>query len=233
MKQSKKVKRKISFKGLIFLILILYLLGSTVYYLLTKPIKNIEVEGNKYVSTAEILSLSGLDKNPTILQVSRLKISKELKTNPLIKSVSVYKNYLGKVKLVIEENRPLFINKLNNNVVLSSGDTIDDTTAFLGLPILVNYVPQDIYEDFIKGLSKIDVDIVEKISEIEYSPDKSEEVVFDENRFLLRMNDKNRVYINTPNILKLNNYNRIYSEVGGGGTLLLDSNSSNYIFNAK
>jgi cell division protein FtsQ len=230
MKKEKK-KKRISFKAFLFLALLIYLIGTGVYMVFTRPIKNIEVQGNKYVSTAEILKLSGLDQYPTIMQVSSLKINKLLKENKLINNAVVKKNFLGSVTLIITENRPLFINALNNELVVSSGETIANDGTYLGYPILVNYVPNNIYEDFIKGMNKIDEEIITKISEIEYAPDKNDTIVLDDARFLLRMNDTNKVYINTPNIGKLNNYNKIYAKVGGGGTLLLDSNSPNYIFN--
>ena len=49
--------------------------------------------------------------------------------------------------------------------------------------------------------------MIEMISEIEYSPSKSGEIIIDDTRFLLRMNDGNQVYINLININFYNLYN--------------------------
>ena len=223
-----KVKRKINFKGLLIIILILYLIGSIIYYLFTIPLKNITIEGNNYVTDQEIITSSGLSTYPNVFRISSLKIAKDLKQNPLISNVFIHKNYLGKITISITENEPLFYNDLTHKTVLADGKEIDNT--FLGIPTLINYTPTDIYSDLITGLNKIDRNILLKISELEYSPDKNGEIVFDLNRFILKMNDGNIVYINTPNIKKLNNYDAIYEEVGSKGILYLDSASDNYIY---
>lgn len=225
---GKKVKRKISIKGLLFLILIIYLIGSVFYYLFTMPIKNIIINGNNYVTDEEIIKTSALENYPNIFKISSLKIKKELKQNTLIKDVKISKNLLGKITINITENEPLFYNTLTHKTILE--DERDTDKTIIGIPTLINYVPTDIYSDLINGLSKIDRNILTNISEIEYSPSKNGEIVFDELRFILRMNDGNTVYINTPNIKKLNNYNIIYSEISGKGILYLDSASDNYIF---
>lgn len=229
MKKQKEVKRKINKKGLIFLILILYIIGNVIYYVFTLPVKNVIVEGNKNLETAEIIEKSGLDKSTSLFKTSVLKVQKNLKELDLVDKVEVKKSLNGKITIKITENKPLFINLLENKLVLSNKESINYTKTY-GVPTLINYVPSDIYDELIYGMNKIDPDIINKISELEYSPDKSGEIVFDDARFLLRMNDGNIVYINTPNITKLNNYNTIYAEVGSKGILLLDSSSQNYIF---
>ncbi len=229
MKKQKEVKRKINKKGLIFLILILYIIGNVIYYVFTLPVKNVIVEGNKNLETAEIIEKSGLDKSTSLFKTSVLKVQRNLKELDLVDKVEVKKSLNGKITIKITENKPLFINLLENKLVLSNKESINYTKTY-GVPTLINYVPSDIYDELIYGMNKIDPDIINKISELEYSPDKSGEIVFDDARFLLRMNDGNIVYINTPNITKLNNYNTIYAEVGSKGILLLDSSSQNYIF---
>lgn len=229
MKKEKKVKKKINIKGLIFLILIIYLIFNLFYFIIRRPIKNIIVKGNTYVSTTNIIEKSGINEQSTLFNTSILKTEKNLKENKIIKKVKISKSLFGKITITIEENKPLFINLLEDKLILSDGNGIEYDNTY-SVPILINYVPESTYKELISGMNKLDDDIITKISEIEYSPDKSEDIVFDEERFLLRMNDGNKVYINTPNITKLNNYNTIYQEVGSGGTLLLDSASQNYIF---
>ena len=227
---EKKVKRKINIKGFLFLLLIVYLVGSLVYYLFTMPLKNILTEGNNYITDEQIINEAGLSDYPNIFKISILKIKKNLGEDPRINTITIHKNILGKITIIITENKPLFYNTLTGKLVLANNKTMDYDNKQLGIPTLINYVPTDVYNDLINGLANIDDNILKSISEIEYSPDKSGEIVFDEARFILRMNDGNIVYINTPNISKLNNYNAIYAEVGSKGTLYLDSSSENYIF---
>ena len=70
------------------------------------------------------------------------------------------------------------------------------------------------------------------VSEIEYSPDIKNEKVIDKNRFLLRMNDGNYVYINLANMDNLNKYEEIYTTLDENkkGILNLDSTSKGVVF---
>ena len=123
----------------------------------------------------------------------------------------------------------LFYNKNNDKIVLSNEKEIEFSQKYLGIPTLLNYVPSDIYKDLIKGLNYINDDVLRIISEIEYSPSKTQDgEVIDDNRFMLRMNDTNLVYMNTINIKKLNRYMEITSTVIATnsekhGVLYLDS----------
>ena len=102
----------------------------------------------------------------------------------------------------------------------------------LNIPILINYTPSDIYDNLIKKLSNIKIDILKHVSEIEYSPDIKNEKVIDKNRFLLRMNDGNYVYINLANMDNLNKYEEIYTTLDENkkGILNLDSTSKGVVF---
>ena len=74
--------------------------------------------------------------------------------------------------------------------------------------------------------------LLKHVSEIEYSPDIKNEKVIDKNRFLLRMNDGNYVYINLANMDNLNKYEEIYTTLDENkkGILNLDSTSKGVVF---
>lgn len=83
------------------------------------------------------------------------------------------------------------------------------------------------YDYFIKKISKVDSNILLKISEIEYA-----KVDVDKQRFLLYMNDGNYVYITLSKIDNLNKYEEIYNSLEGKkGIIYLDS--GNYFEEAK
>ena len=76
----------------------------------------------------------------------------------------------------------------------------------------------------------MNLDVLRLISEIEYQPWKSEDIIVDDTRFFLRMNDGNVIYVNLINWDKLDNYMTIYSTLGGSkGVLQLDSSLGNGI----
>ena len=87
------------------------------------------------------------------------------------------------------------------------------------MPVLLNYVTDVVYPDFIKNYKEISSDIRSRISEIKYDPS-----TYDDTRFLLTMNDGNYVYINNPNFKSLEHYDKICATVKGKkGILYLDS----------
>ena len=68
-------------------------------------------------------------------------------------------------------------------------------------------------------MNKIDYALIKKISQIKYDPTK-----YDEDRFILYMNDSNRVYINLPKFKNFNKYEEMVSKFEGKtGILYLDS----------
>lgn len=78
----------------------------------------------------------------------------------------------------------------------------------MNVPILINYVPNTIYDLFFEKMSQIDQDILDKISEIKYDPN-----TVDEERFYLTMNDGNYVYLTLEGFEKINKYNDIYLDI--------------------
>ena len=146
--------------------------------------------------------------------------------------VKVKKSIWGKVIITIEEAKPLFYNRTSEKVVLSNKKEVSSSSKYLGIPTLVNRVPSDLLEAFINSFCNIETDIIGMINEIEYNPDIAGDIVIDSNRFLLRMNDSNIVYVNTLNMKRLNDYKQVMGTIGDArGTLYLDSyNSNNSLF---
>ena len=87
------------------------------------------------------------------------------------------------------------------------------------IPRLINEIPTDKINSFIKYYKRIDRNIREKISEIKYDPNE-----FDKDRFLLYMDDGNSVYLTITKFERLNYYNDVLPQLDGRkGYLYLDS----------
>ncbi len=226
----KKPKKKVRITGIIFLLLFVYLLVTLIYYFIKSPIKNISIKGNNLLTEEDVITDSKISYNDSIFKISTYKIEKNLEKNPLIKKAKIERRLNGTIIINIEENKILFLNALTKKLVLSDEEEIDVNDKYIGYPVLVNYVPSEIYKELIKSLSKVDDSNYQMISEIEYSVDKYENTVIDDERFLLRMKDGNTIYVNLINIEKLNKYQEIYSALTDKGTLYLDSSSKNYVF---
>ncbi len=228
---KKKVKKKLNKKGLFVIILTLYLFIMIFYYYFNLPIKNIIIKGNKIVSDNEIISISNIKSYNKILSLNTRKIKENIKENKIIKDVKISKKLNGNLLVKVDEQNVLFYNSLEKKYVLENKETMDNLTNSLGIPTLINYTPNDIYENLIKKLSSVDINILKMVSEIEYAPDIKNEKTIDKNRFLLKMNDGNYVYINLANMDNLNKYEEIYATLNENekGVLNLDSSSNNGI----
>lgn len=193
--KKKKGKRKISILKVMIVFLLIYLLGTSIYEVTTVRIKNIYVIGNSYLSDKYIIEKASLDTYPPFFLTTSNKIKKSLKNDKLIYDVNVKKT-LFSVYLYIEENTPLFYSSTLNKTVLKDKTNIDDV---LDVPLLKNYIPDNIYDDFIDKMSNTTV--INRIAEIEYKPND-----VDFKRFYLLMNDGNSVYLTLDDFFKINNY---------------------------
>lgn len=231
--EKKKKKKRIRIKGLLIVILFLYLIINGIYYLWSKPIKRINIEGNNYLKENYLIDyLDITDKS--LLQIKKKNIKNKLLELELISKVSIHKNING-LDIKIEEEQVLFYNWNTQKIVLSDGEEIEFNQEFLGVPTLINYVPDEVYQKLLKRIVLVDKDILSLVSEIEYSPSIVDGKTVDETRFIFRMNDGNQVYINTINIEKINDYLETYEAIVSKkgyikGCLYLDSNSDNNHF---
>ena len=215
----RKKKRVISIKKMMTFILTLACLIGITYYLLTMPIKNIYIKNNRIVNDNEIIKLAGLEEYPSFLLTKKTDLIKKIKKNKYIKAVKITKSFGNIITINIKEYESIALTK-NDEIILSNGMTLDNTYDLSDIPILINSIDNEkVYINFAKKFEKIDKNILRQISEIEYSP-----VEVDEERFLLYMNDTNRVYITLTKITKLNKYNQIKDKIEGKtGTIYLDA----------
>lgn len=219
MAKKKKKKRVLKIKNiLIFLIIILILIGI-VYYLLNMPIKNIYITGNTILSDNIVINESKLEDYPSFLLTSSYEIKNNLKNNKYIETVEVKKKIGNIVEIKIKEYKALATLEEENQIILSSGNIVDNTYNITDAPVLINAIDEKIYKNFINKFTKINDDILRQISQFEYSPTE-----VDDSRFILYMNDGNIVYITLTKINKLNKYNKIKDNMNNQtGIIYLDS----------
>ena len=214
-KKGKKMKfnYKRFFKFLLFLICLILI----ICYLSTRHIKSIIVKGNDFLTDEIIIETAGLENYPTFFKPFSFAIEKKVKTLDLVKSVKVKKWFNYQVIIEIEEYKILFKTRTTNEYVLSQNKRVKDLNVIV--PVLINYVTEDVLDKMINKFDTLDKEILLKISEIEYSP-----TTYDNERFILYMNDENMVYITLNKIKEFNKYNQIKTKLGNNkGVLYLDS----------
>jgi cell division septal protein FtsQ len=234
---KKKVKKKrIKLKNLVIALLIIIVLGGLVYLYLNSKIRNIYVIGNNYFHEQDIIEIAGLKDYPKFKKINKRKIKEKLLNEELINDVKVSLSLDLKLTIEIKENKALCYSDNDNKIILSDGTKIDNKYDFVGMPILSKIESiedqrqfEEVYDRFIKAFNKVNLDVLNKISEINYKPSN-----LDKDRFLLYMNDQIYVYITLTKIDVLNNYNEITESLEGKkGILYLDSGNHFEIIEEK
>ena len=90
----------------------------------------------------------------------------------------------------VTENLPIYFNNSDSTIVFEDGKSVAEEEAIdlFRIPRVINYVPNDKVNSFIKDMGKVKRDILGKISDIEYVPNE-----YDKDRFLLYMDDGNKM----------------------------------------
>ena len=225
MTKNKKNKRKLNKKRFIKFILAVFAISLLIYYVSSTRISNIYIKGNNYLTDQQIIDISKLKNYPLSIKNTCNKIEKRLEKNININSAKITKNFLlNKVNIEVEENYPLFYYESEKKTILYNGSKINKKETIL---VLTNHIDSDIYDKLIENLRKIDINILNRISEMEYVKDKE-----NIEKFLLLMNDGNYVYVDFKNFETLNKYLDIINTFGDKkGILNLDSGKNFEVFN--
>ena len=208
--------RKIRYKRLIILIVILAFIFLICFKLFTLRITNIFIDGNLYLSDQEIIESANLSNYPRAIFTFSNSIKSDIVKNKFIKSADVHKKGLTRVYISVVENKPLLFDQVSNKTILSDGTSVDEK---FNVPVLVNNVDSSIYDSFLEQFSLIDMDVFNSISEVEYTPNS-----VDDKLFLFSMNDGNYISVNLDKFLSVNKYfDMVVNFNNHRGILYLDS----------
>lgn len=199
MKKRVKKRRRLKIGRILLAFFLLFLTIFVIYSILNLKITNIFISGNYYLSDQQIIDAASIGDYPSVIK--GVKQVKNLKDNIYIKDVRVKVRKITQVYIEVTENRPLFYSIDMEKTVLLDGRT---TSEKYPTPTLLNYVIDSVYPTFVEEIGKLDIDILNRISEIKYEPND-----VDDNRFLLLMADGNYVYINNSTFYKLSKYMEI------------------------
>lgn len=208
--------RKIRYKRLGLFILIVLVLGLFLFKFLTFKITNIYVNGNVYFSDQEIIELAKLSNYPSAFFTFSKRVEYSIQKNQLIEKVNVNKKGFSKIYIDVVENKPIFYDQVNNKTILKDGSSVDKK---YNVPTLSNIISSDVYNEFLSQFSKINFDVFNSISEVEYTPNS-----VDNKLFLFTMNDGNYIYVNLDKFESVNKYfDMVVNFNNHKGILYLDS----------
>ena len=219
---KKRVKRKFNIKKFICFIIFLVIIYFVIDYVFSVRTKNIVVLNSNYYSDEIIIEIAGIEKYPEFLKLKKNDVKNKLKKLPLINDVKISKKFGYILELDIVEKKVLYLVRSSNKYKLNTNEEYS-SDDILNVPTLINFVPSDIEEEFIKELSKIDTNILNLISEIEYSVTD-----YDDVRFILYMNDGNEVYVTNNRLHMLNKYISIMKKISSDKKGILYLDTGNY-----
>jgi cell division septal protein FtsQ len=220
---AKKIvmKRKIKLFNLLIILIVLFGLSFSVYYVFQIPLKGIVIKNTNYLNDDYIIDLAGIKNYPKYITLRCSEMEKKISKSEYVDSVKIKRKWPFILEIDANENKPLFYDMNKNKYVFASKESAsfgDISKDFL-VPRLLNYVPDVKYEKFINGMNNVKGDILVKISDIEYQPND-----YDKDRFLLYMDDGNLVYLTLTKFKMINHYNDVFSQLEGHkGILYLDS----------
>ena len=214
-----RIKRKLKLIPVLILLVAIVLIYFLVRFVIDIKVQNIFVSGNHYLNDDYIIEKAGLENYPSYFANPSFMIVNRLKKDTFIKDAKVNKTFFAVVNIEIEENNVLFYKEEDGKYVLEDGEEVTSIPYKTNPITVINYIPDTVYDKFIKKVGLLDEEVREKISEIKYAPSE-----YDESRFLLCMVDGNYVYVNIAKFESVNYYNEIYPTLGGKkGVLYLDS----------
>ena len=219
--RTHKTHRK--FKIFVLILSVLVLIGIIIAllcsYVFDIKTKAVIIHGNNIITDKEILEIADMKDYPNFFTLKTRAIEKKLENSPFIKEAELRRGLYFQIHLYVTENKPLFIREDTNKIIFEDWKEENNNYKSLEIPSLINYVPNTKYPELVKKLNQIDYNLLKRVSQIKYEPNK-----YDDARFILYMNDSNRVYINLPKFKSFNDYDKMVTKFEGKtGKLYLDS----------
>ena len=220
---AKKIVKKKKLKIIPFFITLIALaiIGFSLHYFISLPLRNIVIKGTNYLNDDYIIDMVGIKNYPNFWSLNTTKMKNRLLSSPYVSEVKISRKFFNAISIDISESKPLYIDSNQNSIIFSNKKLVlvDQAITVFRIPRLINYVPDDKVDLFIKKMDRVNEEILGKISDIEYVPNE-----FDKDRFLLYMDDGNSVYVTITKFNNINYYNYVLSQLEGRkGILYLDS----------
>lgn len=187
LKQQRKKKAN---RRLIFYLSLFFILICVIIYLQSplSYIKDIEVEGNNYLTDDEVINQSTLTTETNIWNIKMTDVTNYILTDPVVKSAKVTRKLPWTVSIKLEEYELVGYVKDEEHFIplLENGEkiTIKDRYAYGDAPLLLNFTDEKILQEMTSQLQQLPPNILRLISEIHWSPN-------DQNKYkvILYMND--------------------------------------------
>lgn len=162
-----KKKRKAIFKLIKGTTLIGIIIGGTIFFFLSPifNIKNITVEGNKKISSDEIISLSHINIEQNMFQYRMKEIQEEIKQNAYIQKVDIRRKLPDTIEILVSERKATYMIQIANAYAYidNQGYVLEITDKKEILPLLEGIAT--IQENIHPG-NRLDTEDLKKLNDV-------------------------------------------------------------------
>jgi len=178
----KEKRKKRANQRLLFLLLFFFLIVICIVYFQSplSKVGKIEINGASNVPKEQIIEISGLTDKTIIWNLDKQKIINQIMSIPEIKEAQVHFQFPNQVVISVSEfSRVGYIFEDNKfNFLLENGTIIENPSQYVlnhPGPILKNFENEEILQLLAEQLLAIDPAVKNSISEIIYSPKKTDQ----------------------------------------------------------
>lgn len=178
----KEQRRRKANKRLIFLLFLFFTMIAVVAYVQSplSHVKKITIKGNEMLSTNEIISKTWITEETNIWSIKKKEIANELQGLSEINRAEVKINWPNSITIHIQERKKVaYLEKENSYYpVMENGKVLKDRKLSeipVNAPILFKFKEGAILKEMIAELDRLPDSILNSISEIHYSPKKTDD----------------------------------------------------------
>ncbi|WP_018921340.1 cell division protein FtsQ/DivIB [Salsuginibacillus kocurii] len=173
----KEQRKKRANRRLILYLSIFFLLILTVVYFQSplSHISQINVEGNEFADSNEVLQYSSIQENDHLWNADLEEAAARIETLPTVEQAELTRNWPNTVTItIVEDSLMAFLRQGDRYVpILSNGQLLTDEAVqhpSSEAPVLYNWEDVDILREFTAELAETGDGIVNRISEIHHIP---------------------------------------------------------------
>lgn len=177
-RKKKKLKRKVK------ILLVLCLLIILAFYLISdySKVKSIHISGNSLTEKEEILEHITISQSSYYMFMNTYKIEKQIKLLPAIKEATVQCDWVGNIKIEVQEAQPIAYAKINKDIyeINNIGNIIKTTdqdriSLLKSLPYVSEFKEEKLLKQFAEGFKDVPTLMQNEISDIILSPQRGDE----------------------------------------------------------
>ncbi|MFF2445937.1 cell division protein FtsQ/DivIB [Neobacillus sp. NPDC058068] len=178
----KEQRRRKANRRLVLLLIMFFTLIVVIAYTQSplSHVKTIAIQGNEVYSQAEIIKKSGLSKNTNIWKVRKNAVASKLQQLSEIKKADVNIQWPNTVQIQVKEYKRMAYLKQDTNYypVMENGKILKERQTEkipVNSPILLDFKEGAALNEMMKELKNLPSEILNSISEIYYSPKKTDQ----------------------------------------------------------